>query len=79
LIEEKGIPLPMKPGSPKRYDVEYKRNDMCNLFLVCETKRGWRHIGVTRQRTMQEFAHRMQWLTEVAYPQAEPDPRNQRG
>ena len=40
-----------------------------NLFLTCEPKRGWRHVAITRQRTMQDFAHRMRWLVDEAYPE----------
>ena len=31
---------------------------------------GWRHIAITERRTMQDFAHQMQWLVDVAYPDA---------
>ena len=39
--------------------------------MFCEPQRGWRHIEVTLQRTMQDFARQMQWLVDVAYPDAE--------
>ena len=28
-------------------------------FLTCEPRRGWRHVAITRQRTMQDFAQQM--------------------
>ena len=71
LIEEKRLPLPAKPGQPACYDYEYKRNGVRNLFMFCEPQRGWRHIDVTKQRTMQDFARQMQWLVDVTYPDAE--------
>ena len=71
LIEEKKVPLPAKPGRSERYDYEYKRNGVRNLFLFCEPQAGWRHIQVTEQRTMQDFAHQMRWLVDEAYPEAE--------
>ena len=49
-------------------DYEYQRNGTRNLFLTCEPLRGWRNVAVTRQRTMQDFAHQMQWLVDEAYP-----------
>ncbi len=71
LIAEVRTSLPMQPGQPQIYDSEYKRNGTRNVFLFCEPKGGWRHIHVTEQRTMQDFAREMQWLSDVAYPHAE--------
>lgn len=71
LIEEKCSPLPAKPGQPECYDYEYKRNGTRNLFMFCEPQAGWRHIEVTQRRTMQDFAKQMQWLVDVAYPNAD--------
>ncbi len=36
-----------------------------NLWLA-----GWRHVAITERRTMQDFAHQMQWLVDTAYPDA---------
>lgn len=71
LIGEKRMPLPTRPGQLECYDYEYKRNGTRNLFMFCEPQRGWRHIEVTRRRTMQDFAQQMQWLVDVAYPDVE--------
>ena len=60
--------IPPAPGRPKREDYEYLRNGTRNLFLTCEPRRGWRHVQVTQQRTMQDFAHQMCWLVDEAYP-----------
>ena len=61
-------PLPAKPGRPRREDYEYERAGTRNLFLTCEPRRGWRHVAITRQRTMQDFAQQMRWLVDEAYP-----------
>lgn len=71
LIEEKRLPLPAKPGQPECYDYEYRRKGTRNLFMFCEPQRGWRHIEVSERRTMQDFTKQMQWLVDVAYPNAE--------
>ena len=71
LIAETRAPLPAKAGRPERYDYEYSRRGVRNLFLCCEPQRGWRHVEVTEQRTMQDFAHRMKWLVDEGYPRAE--------
>ena len=40
------------------------------IFLTCEPLAGWRHVAITGRRTMQDFAHQMRWLVDVAYPDA---------
>ena len=59
-------PLPAKPGRPRREDYEYQRAGTRNLFLSCEPRAGWRHVAITKQRTMQDFAHQMRWLVDEA-------------
>ena len=71
LIAETRQPLPTRPGRPERFDYEYERGGTRNLFLFVEPQAGCRHINVTAQRTMIDFAHQMKWLVEVAYPEAE--------
>lgn len=70
LIEEVRQPLPPGPGQPARYDVEYKRNGVRNLFMMCEPKRGVREVLVTNTRTRLDFAHAMQHLVDL-YASAE--------
>jgi hypothetical protein len=71
LIGETRAPLPAQPGQAARFDYEYKRHGTCNLFLFCEPQAGWRHVAVTEQRTMPDFAHQMKWLVDERYPEAE--------
>lgn len=71
LIEEKILPLPAKAGQVERYDYEYKRQGVRNLFMFCEPQAGWRHVEVTKQRTRIDFAQQMKWLVDVKYPEAE--------
>ena len=40
LIGETRIPLPAEPGEPLRYDYEYQRNGVCNLFMFFEPLAG---------------------------------------
>ena len=44
---------------------------MRNLFVLCEPLRGWRHVAVTEQRRMEDFAYQMRWLVDEAYTKAE--------
>ena len=55
-------------GRPKREDYEYLRAGTRNLLLTCVPPKGWRHVAITKRRTMQDFAHQMRWLVDEAYP-----------
>ena len=44
---------------------------MCNVFLVCEPLRGWRHVTVSARRTRIDWAHCVKDLLDVCYPDAE--------
>ncbi len=70
LIAETRQPLKAEVGRPERYDYEYGRNGVCNLFMFVEPQTGWRHVEVTNQRTKLDFAHQMKWLVDERYPQA---------
>ena len=61
-------PIPAAPGQPRREDYEYRREGTRNLFLACEPLAGWRHGEVTQRRPKADFAHRMRWLVDEAYP-----------
>lgn len=71
LIAETRHSVPARVGRVERFDYEYERRGVRNLFMICEPKRGWRHVAVTEQRTMQDFAQQMRWLVDEAYPEAE--------
>ena len=70
LIKEKRTPLPAIPGSPRRVDYEYERNGTANVFLFVEPLAGWRHVNVREHRTGVDWAHEIEELLEVHYPQA---------
>lgn len=69
LIAEVREPIPAEPGTPARYDTEYKRNGVCDLMMICEPKRGFRDVAITDRRTKIEFAHCMKQIAEL-YPDA---------
>lgn len=71
LLGETRIPLPMEQGQPQRYDYEYERHGTCNLFMFFEPLAAWRHVRVTDQRTLIDYAHCMKYLVDEAYPEAE--------
>jgi hypothetical protein len=50
-IMEVRRPHAMKQGRGRRYDSEYKRNGVSNLFMFFAPLEGWRHVKVTDRRT----------------------------
>jgi hypothetical protein len=71
LLGEVRDPLPGAPGRVARHDPEYARAGVANLFLICEPLRGWRHVTVTARRTAVDWAHCVQELVDVHYPEVE--------
>jgi hypothetical protein len=71
LVGEARTPLPVEPGVPARYDTEYVRNGVRNLFVAVEPLRGQRLIEVTERRTKQDWAEFMRQVADVQFPDAE--------
>ena len=70
LVGETRLPLPAQPGLPERYDYEYVRNGVANLFLFFAPLHNWRHVKVTERRTKQDWAYCMRDLVDVHFPDA---------
>jgi hypothetical protein len=70
LISDAIIPIPIKPGSPKKEHYEYIRNGTCCIFLAFEPLAGKRLICVKEHRTMVDYADFMKLLAQH-YPDAE--------
>ena len=64
-------PVPVEPGQPERVDYEYERKGTRNMFVMVEPLAGWRHVEVTEQRTMQDYAKIVRWLVDEVNPHAE--------
>lgn len=71
LVGETRTPIPAAPGEPERYDYEYVRNGVANLFMFFEPLAGWRDVKVTERRTMVDWAEAIRELVDVHYPEAE--------
>jgi len=67
LLGEKRVAIPMKPGSPEKYDYEYVRNGTANIFMAVEFKAGKRVTQVTKRRTMNDFALFVKMLVDREY------------
>ena len=71
LIGKTRQSIPATPGQPERYDYEYQRNGVSNMFMFSAPLEGWRHVKVTDRRTKVDWAHCMCDLVDVHFPDAE--------
>jgi hypothetical protein len=71
LVAEIAEPLPLEAGQPRRYDYEYSRNGVNNLFMFFEPLAGQRFVAVTEHRTKIDWAEAMRDLVDRHYPDAE--------
>ena len=69
--KETRVPLPAQPGSNAKYDYEYERNGTSNIFMFFAPLEAWRHVKITDQRTMIDFANCMRDLVDIHFPDAE--------
>jgi len=63
LIGETKIPIPASPGQSAKYDYEYKRCGVCNIFMACEPLAGKRMVKITERKTKVDWAY---FLEEIA-------------
>ena len=70
-IKETRQPLPIAFGMPRRYDYEYARNGVSNLFMIFAPLQGFRHVEVTDRRTSIDFAHICRDLVDIHFRDAE--------
>jgi len=63
--------LPIEAGQALRQDYEYERNGTANIFMAVEPLIGRRKTFVTDQRTNQDFAELLRYLSDDEYPDAE--------
>lgn len=57
LIKETRKPISAYPGNLAKYDYEYERCGVCNIFLASEPLAGKRFIKITERKTKQEWAY----------------------
>jgi transposase len=77
LLDDSRPPEPMQAAQgdraahPVREDYEYVREGMCSFFMLFAPLLCWRHVAVTQRRTAVDFALVIQYLVDVAFPEAE--------
>ena len=67
LLDDKILPIPIKPGSVRKEDYEYIRKGSASIFLFTEPLKGWRHVKASEQRTRKDWALQIQELLTVQY------------
>jgi transposase len=71
MVSETRQPLPIKPGQPQRYDYEYHREGVANVFMFFAPLQNWRQVKITSRRTKADWAECMRELVDVHFPDAE--------
>lgn len=71
LLADTREPIAATPGSPERYDHEYEREGVANLFMFSEPLMGKRHVKVSERRTRKDWALAMKEIADDYYPDAE--------
>jgi len=56
LIRETRMPMEAAPGRLERFDFEYARCGVCNVFMACEPLGGKRFAKVTERKTKKDWA-----------------------
>ena len=67
-IKATRVPLPIRPGEPEKFDYEYERNGVSNLFMLFAPFEGWRHLKVTDRHTKVDWAQLIKELVDEHYP-----------
>jgi len=71
LVSETRAPQPLRRSQAPRYDYEYKREGVANIFMVFAPLLGQRWVRVTQQRTRKDWAYLIRDLVDVCFPDAE--------
>jgi len=71
LLDHVREPLPIRSGSTEKVDNEYIRNGTCSIFIFTEPLGGWREAEALPRRTKIDWAHKVKWLLDSQYPDAE--------
>ena len=64
-------PIPAAPGHDRKEDSEYVRHGTCSIFVWVEPLRGWRRVDAQPRRTKIDWAHQVDRLLTVDYPDAD--------
>ena len=71
LLGQARDPVPAAPGQDRREDSEYVRCGTCSIFVWAEPMAGQRRVVARRQRTRMDWAHEVDQLLTLDYPDAD--------
>lgn len=67
-VKETRASLLPRTDSTEKYDYEYERNGVSNLFMLSAPLEGWRHVKVTDRHTKQDWAQLIKELVDDHFP-----------
>ena len=70
MVAETRTPIPVQPGQKARYDYEYERKGVANLFMIFAPLEGWRHVKVTDHHAAIDYAQVLKELSDTHFPGA---------
>jgi hypothetical protein len=71
LLGQARDPIPAAPGQDRKEDSEYVRCGTCSIFVWAEPMAGRRRVVARRRRTRIDWAHEVDQLLTLDYPDAE--------
>lgn len=71
LLADTRTTLPIEPGQIQRYDYEYVRQGVANLFMFFTPLENKRRVKITDHRCRTDWAEAMKELSDEDYPDAE--------
>lgn len=71
LVKETRQPLPASPGQTERFDYEYERRGVANVFMFVEALAGWRSVDARQRKTACDWAMEIRALLDGRYACAE--------
>lgn len=71
LIGETRVPIPMSKGHDRKFDYEYERLGVCNIFLANEPFAGFRTVKITERKCKVDWAEFVKEIADQHYPEAE--------
>jgi len=71
LIKETRAPIQAKAGSSEKFDYEYERNGVANIFMFTEPLVGVRHVSIRERKTGIDWAEEIKELLDIHYPEAD--------
>jgi len=71
LFKETRLPISALPGKKEKYDFEYERQGVNNIFMIFAPLQGFRHVKVTNQRTKIDLAICLKEIVDVYFQNAQ--------